>query len=476
MMPRSLARLVVGPSVLAIRTFPLLVALCVMVFPAYKGMALGYVPLAVGALAAGWLLRAKCVPAVLGRPGIVALYVLPLVLQAVLLLTFRPEPWFDGLYVYRHAVELLNSGRMDPMTYYPPAMTWWYAGWFWRMGASVPLAQLSQLPLSAGVTWATLQLAREVAGAEGTSRRIALATAWYPTFLGYVLTTPYYHYLYTLLTVLMVWLLLRCWNRAWTPAGMVLAGLCAGLGALTKAVQLVAPLQLGCWLLIMMCANRWNAATVRRWMLGAGLFVVGMMLVLLPWMMRNWRTFHDLVPVCTSGGLVLYSANHPDSNGLYSDGPDKVALATPADMLAHSRWCADQAKTFMRDEPGLFAHLVWRKFLHTWGSEATFTELINWRGQTTPAIKRGFSFLFLAGWAAVVFFWVVCAGRMIRGREPLTAFEVLVGVLILSNALIYVVFEGGDRHHLPLVPLILVLVGGLRGAAACTPHALPRRA
>ena len=44
----------------------------------------------------------------------------------------------------------------------------------------------------------------------------------------------------------------------------------------------------------------------------------------------------------------------------------------------------------------------------------------------------------------------------LRSRRP--AFRALAAlglaaVLVLSNAAVYLVFEGGDRHHLPLVPL-----------------------
>ena len=37
-------------------------------------------------------------------------------------------------------------------------------------------------------------------------------------------------------------------------------------------------------------------------------------------------------------------------------------------------------------------------------------------------------------------------------------FPLLVAVLVLSNAAVYLVFEGGDRHHLPLVPLIMAIL------------------
>jgi hypothetical protein len=356
-------------------------------------------------------------------------------------------------------------------------MTWWYAGWFRVFGVSSLVAQWSHIPLSLGVTWATFRLARQVTGSLSAATWAGLMVAWYPTFLGYVLTTPYYHYLYTVMTVLMVWALYRFWIidfGFWIGGFAFFAGVTAGAGALTKAVQLIAPLQMVTWLVVMACALSFRSLPWRKWAGGVLAFGVGMLLVLAPWMARNERVFGEVVPICTSGGLVLYSANNPESNGLYSGMPDAVLLMSPTEMLAHSRWCSDRAKAFMKHEPALFLNLVGRKFLHTWGSEATFTELINWRGESTAWIKMGFSFVFLSGWAGLVFLWGQGAIRQLRQRAPLSSYEVLMGVALLSNALVYVIFEGGDRHHLPFVPLIVVLVAAMhRGRFKTEPEMNP---
>ncbi len=456
-----------------IRFFPGLVVISLLMIPAVKGLWLGYVPILVGA-AVAWGL-AVCWPGILPVVSSIPggrwawwLYGFPVLGQAMLIFVFAPVPSFDGFFVYSHAVTLVETGMMDPMTYYPPAQTWWYALWFQVFGGSVLVAQLAQIPLSAGVTWCTVRLARAVVG-EPHARLAGLAVAWYPTFLIYVLTTPYYHYLYTLLTVLMVWLLIR-YERDDQWRWIILAGAAAGLGALTKAVQLIAPLQVLVWWVVLVLASGGRSIRWRHYGRGAAGFVVGMLVVIGPWAYRNYQVFDALVPVCTSGGLVLYSANNPASNGLYSSIPDEVSLDSPAAMLAHSRWCSEQARAFMVEEPAHFARLALNKFLHTWGVEATFAELINRRGVHDPWIKPGFSFLSMGGWSVLVFWWVGGAFRAWRhGLKP-GAYEALAGVLIWSNAVVYLVFEGGDRHHLPLVPLLVVMLLDLqRRADGCRP-------
>ncbi len=450
--------LLVAVATWAVRLFPLLVFALIVVFPAFKQVWLGYVPVGLGVAVAALLVSQRARVAAwltrIGDPGWwMVVYVAPAAIQFGLLLWFRPEPWFDGLFVFRHGSTLATSGVMDPLTYYPPAQTWWYASWFAVFGATALVAQISQIPLSLGITWLSGRLAGEAAGL-AAGRATALVVAWYPTFLGYVLTTPYYHYLYTLTLLAMVWGLLR-WREAATPraamAWALFGGAMAGLSALTKAVQLIAPLQAATWVVCLVLAGLLAA---RRALAGVLVLTLGMAVVLAPWVVRNALVFDAFVPICTSGGLVLYSANHPDSNGLYSALPDQANITTPAEMLAHSRWCSAEARRFIGEDPVRFAGMAARKVLHTWGSEATFTDLINRRGAVPDWIKPVFGAAFVAGWAVVGTWWAMASVRALRAHATPTPLEWLLGVLVLSNAVVYLVFRGGDRYHLPFVPLI----------------------
>lgn len=448
-------------SQLAIRLFPVAVAFCVLYFPAYKGVMLGYVPVAAGAVIALLVLWKRTAIekrlSTCSRQSIkVWLFVIPAVLQLVLILVMRSVPLFDGLFVVQHAQNLLNSGNMDPMTYYPPAQTWWYAVWFYFLDSTSIVAQISHIPLSLGVTWGVYKLSRDLMP-ESAARLAALIVAWYPSFVGYVLTTPYYHYLYTFLMIVMVWGAhrfasgeFRLVNMPW----MFLAGIAAGLGALTKGTQLIAPLQIAVWMLLVCAAKK--IFPFKRLLAGGAVFLAALMTVLAPWIARNWVVFDEIVPVCTSGGLVLYSANNPDSNGLYSEIPDMTNIQTPQEMLAHADHCTEMAMDFMVGQPRAFLHLAGVKFLHTWGVEATFVELMNYKGSTPARMQDGLTLIYMTGWAALVLFWFLQVLNCIFKKYPITSIELLVGVIILSNALVYVVFEGGDRHHLPMVPLVII--------------------
>lgn len=437
-------------------------------FPAFKGVWAGYAPILCGGLLLGVLTSAGAarLASRLAKINtlvfVVALVLLPVVIQSALVIAFRSQPSFDGLFVFREAVELLNTGRMNPLTYYPPAQVWYYAIFFKGFGVSHLTAQLCQIPLAALLPVLIYLIGRQV-GSARTARGAALGVALYPSLSLYVLVTPYYFYLYTAFVLLMVWswLRLQARERDWLSA--LWGGWAAGCGALAKAVLLIAPLQT----IFFLMASAGMFFHRRIWAVWT-LFSLAMFATLLPWTVRNVRVFGEPVIICTSGPMVAYSANNPHSNGLYSALPDTAHLETPPDMLAHGKWCREQAWTFIRSQPTAFVRLAWRKMLHTWGTETSYVELINFHGHSLGKWDLALRFLIQTGWAALVLAWATTASLALLRRTPPSALEIATGIIILSKFMIYSVYEGGARHHLPAVPLLILLV-----AAMIKPKAQP---
>lgn len=453
--------------IISFRLAALLVLAMVLVFPAFKGVWIGYVPV-LGGAALWWTARcygSKWTAWLAHWPvagyGVV-LMAIPLVIQLALILWFQSEPRYDGLFVYREAVTLVETGQMNPLTYYAPGQVWYFAAFFYLFGVSPLVAQLCQLPLALGIVLISYRLALRWSGDSGgaglgRARAAVLCVAFYPGLLLYVLVTPYYYYLYTLMILLWVW----AWHRLMTPEAtgspqgwrcniltIVVGGLAAGFGALTKATLLVAPLQMLCGL--------WLADTSdnRRRLLGWGGMTLVMGITLLPWVMRNQQVFGEPVLVNTAGPLVFYSANNPYTDGLYSAIPDEVALETPQDMLAHRAYCREQAWSFIRSHPGRFVQLIGLKLLHTWGTETTFVELINRQGTRIGVLDPAMRFGVQVGWSALVMAWAAQAWVHLRQRRRWTNCEIILAILVLSKFLIYSLYEGGARHHMPVVPLL----------------------
>ena len=136
-----------------------------------------------------------------------------------------------------------------------------------------------------------------------------------------------------------------------------------------------------------------------KWATWLGLLLIGFGLLLFPWVKRNNDVLGEPVPVCTSGGLVLWSANNPESNGLYSSIPDEQEITDPLEMAAYSRACSEKAKAWIMENPGSFLRLVVLKHLHSWGNETTYAELLNIRGEVSGLLDLGVSFVAQTGWA-----------------------------------------------------------------------------
>lgn len=107
--------------------------------------------------------------------------------------------------------------------------------------------------------------------------------------------------LFTLFLLLSGFLLLAAVDRPSSNLAVV-AGVCLGLAALTRSSALaVAPL------LVAPLADRRYPVRARAHLAASAL--LGLLLALAPWTLRNALVFHELIPVSDIGGFILYQGN-----------------------------------------------------------------------------------------------------------------------------------------------------------------------
>ncbi|MEM7394468.1 MAG: hypothetical protein AAF492_19215, partial [Verrucomicrobiota bacterium] len=272
-------RLLTYIIVSAFRLMGLVALACLLIFPVFKGQWLGFVPILFGAglIVVGIKVRHHVEKLLEGRVFL-AVLIVPLMIQFVLIMVLQPEPRQDSYNVVQEAATWAEENTWSEKTYYPPAQTFYYGVFFRMFGAGDRVAQLSNLPL----TFLCIVTMMMFAGHLSPGRRkLAVACfAFYPTFLSFILTTPYYYYLYTLFILLVCygWQVSATTEGRDNPMG---TGIAAGFGALTKPVLLLAPLQA---LLIWICLIRGR----KRW-IGLAVFCLSFVLVLTPWTNRNMK-------------------------------------------------------------------------------------------------------------------------------------------------------------------------------------------
>jgi 4-amino-4-deoxy-L-arabinose transferase-like glycosyltransferase len=171
--------------------------------------------------------------------------------------------------------------------------------------------------------------------------------------------------LFTLLLVFVFLYSLTLHNSARLPIWIGFGAL-AGLTALTEPVVLaVLPALLG-----MSCYQLHRRG--HRWLLPGFVSLLALGAVLAPWMIRNYRIFHQFIPVRAGYGLELYLGNsgysehwanrtvHPNHNDAELREYEQAGEIA---YMAHKR---QQALDYIRAHPGWFAWMTGRRIVYMW--------------------------------------------------------------------------------------------------------------
>jgi 4-amino-4-deoxy-L-arabinose transferase-like glycosyltransferase len=153
----------------------------------------------------------------------------------------------------------------------------------------------------------------------------------------------------------------------------VLFGALSGFGALTDPVVLsVAPF-LGAW----MWYRRYQQK--RRWLAPAIAAVLAVVLVTAPWMVRNYRIFHKIVPFRSCLGLEVYFGNNQDTwhwgpPGYHpSDNEEEWKQYQRLGEIAYVSKKLDQGLDFINHHRGLYVWMTARRVVYLWTGYWSFS-------------------------------------------------------------------------------------------------------
>lgn len=183
----------------------------------------------------------------------------------------------------RHLLTLGVFGEEPGVAYaqIPPAYPLFIAAIFALTKQSLMAVRLVQVVLSTLIVWLTYLIGREI-----TSKNIVLlgvfVSAVYPVWLIYTVVFMT-ETLYTVLLLVFTWCLIRS-LKVYTAKFAVLTGVTFGLALLTREILFVFPLLLpvAFWWSRISWQHAW------RYLL---LFAIATLLVLSPWLARNYHTF-----------------------------------------------------------------------------------------------------------------------------------------------------------------------------------------
>ncbi len=274
-------------------------------------------------------------------------------------------------------------------------------------------------------------------------------------FTGLPLMAPLVTTLFTMLALLLA---IAATDKPSSARWWFLAGLALGLGCLARANLLVlAPL----FLLLLHRHQR-----DRFWKL-SGLFVLGVVLLILPATLHNARAEGQLIPLTTNLGLNFYVGNNDQASGRYMLPPGLDAQndprgrrfaeqATGREMGSRqlSGFYLSRGLDFVADQPGTALVLLLKKFRLFWHF-FEIPQIYNYTllKESLPLLRAPLPSFLIVSPLALVGIGLV----LVRRKDPARLLAAAAGLYILSLLPFFIT----GRYRLPLVPLLIVF-------SACT--------
>ncbi len=223
----------------------------------------------------------------------------------------------------------------------------------------------------------------------------------------------------------------------------LLAGFLLGLTALTRSVSLA----------FTGLAILWVGWGLRQWRIAVVMGSV-VMVVILPWIIRNSLLHNRLMGIESALGYDLYVGYHPNGSGTIQF-PESLELLTILDDAERDKVGLERAWGFIRADPGRFPYLIVRRAGHFFGLERralTYFYSNNFFGYLpTPLL------LALAAVVCLPFVFVSTSAAiglaLIRWQRQTW----LLAVLFLGYITPHLLILGEDRFHLTLVPFLSIL-------------------
>lgn len=399
-----------------------------------------------------------------GRPLLLAILALALVLRLAHLWAVRGQPFFSSLVMDSQeydrwaqgiaAGDWLGSGVFFQAPLYPYLLATVYA----LLGHRLALVYLLQIVLAVAGCWALYRAGREMGGG-GTGLGAALLAAVYGPFLFYDVQLLKESLAVTV-TAFLLWALAAARRRpglkVWLGAGLLLGV----LALLRENALLVLPFLLPiAWHL----EDRWTGLARR-----GGAMVAGLVLALLPVALRNGLVGGDFLPTTSQGGVNFYIGNHAGADGTYQPivpgkqipelerkEPARVAeqsLGRPLSAGEVSRYWLGQGLAWARQHPGDFLRLQLHKLRLFW-SWYELPDAVDYYYAKTLSPPLRLPLLEFGGAVILALAGLFLARRRLGDFAPALLFA--LGWMVST-----VIFFLFSRYRLPAVPALLA-VGGV---------------
>lgn len=360
----------------------------------------------------------------------------------------HPQTWEFGEVAHSLLLGHGYSYYGSPSAYMPPAYPLLLAGLFDLLGESWAVYLFLEIvQAAAGVLLVFLvyRLALALYHDQALARLAAILAAFYPPFIQMCNEFHSINF-YIVLGVTTVLLLVKALQQPSRWDYLVYAAISMGILLLFRAEALLLATLFAA--LIFLQSQR-NSRVARSL-----LFVAIAYGCLGPWMLRNYRLFHELVPTTTAYGLNLYIGNNQNATGSDRSATGYVLSSLPPAMKA------DLEAVPMVPEKEILLHRIFRREAlayigsHPWREVILAGQKLRMFWGFDPNHEKGSQPLF---WLPSVVLSVFFGLGLFIGAKPTLRELSPVLVSIAFGMLTSVVFFVLPRYKIAIDPLLCIL-------------------
>ena len=381
--------------------------------------------------------------------------------------------WFDGREYSALAESILGGAGYRnpeglPTAFWPPGYPVFMAGIYALSGVSVTAVRIVQSVLGAILCLLVYAIAARLIGRRPAILAAAI-TALYPLLI-YTAGAVYPVTLQALLIAAVVLLVVQAVSTG-GRAHAVAAGLLGGYATLTAASALPAMGLVAVWMFFASDRAR-PAASRRRGLTLAVLFLVPLLLVVGNWTVRNARVMGSPVLVSANGGGNFWLGNYPGVTASTGnrmtpemDAERRAITQQNPDEIARDRAFYARGMEHVRSDPGRFVMLSLSKALNLWriypqpGTEDR-------PGHDLERLASILSYGVLLPFAVA---WVLFSLRRNAGAR-------LMLLIFLAQSAVHALYISKVRFRLPIDSLVIIAAaGGIAYLAGRAHDALQRR-
>ena len=415
------------------------------------------------------------------RRQLALLFVLALVLRLVFLVVLAPHMSAAGSSAWDFGHEeaclgesiYLGHGLSDPWAHGTGASGWMTPPYpavlatlmwlFHGVNPSMAFALFALQALASAATCVLLVKLGENLGARGAGFFGGVFLAIYPPSIWNAINVVWDTTLVSFGTVACLVALTRANALTKTSRVMGLGLLWGGLALLNPAPLSLLPAVLG-----------YIVLSERAWMRTCAIFLLGIVVVCAPWMIRNARVL-GTANLRPNFGVEMRLGNNPESNGHPqpfkfhpSHVPEELALYKELGEKGYAANCMTRALDWIRAEPVRFMILCLRRMQYFWIGDLPLSDERTSNNERAPFdIKAWAKFLSFA--ALGILGWI----GALRWRGSTRERVLLIGSLACFG-LAYYVTHVSERYRFPIDPLlallsasvVLALVARLRARAS----------